>query len=283
MTHHWVELRVGPLPRAELLRASALLFEQGCAGLQELEPDAPPPAQLWEPARAESETVVLLAWFERPERAAVEAALAGLGPLAWADAPDVPWETAWREGIEPLSVVEGGVELLFAPPWSPLPGAILLEPGQGFGTGQHPSTRAALSFLLRLHREARTVLDVGTGSGILALGAARLGLSVRGVDVEPEAVAEAREHARLNGLALELSTTPVALLREPADLVLANLHAELLVELAPELRRLALRHLVLAGILADREAGVRAAFDGWGPLRWREADGRWVALAYSRR
>ena len=280
----WVELRLGPIPRGELDRASGLLFEAGCAGLQELDPDAPPPAQPWEapPAAPEGPTVVLLAWFERPDRAAVEAALTGLGPLAWASAPDVPWEEAWREGFEPLRIAEDGVELLFAPPWDPRPGAILLEPGQGFGTGQHPSTRMALRLLVRLRGAARTVLDVGTGSGILALAAARLGLAARGVDVEEAAVAEAVEHARLNGLALELSTTPVRELVEPADLVLANLHAELLVELAPELRRLARRHLVLAGVLADREALVRAAFDPWAPLRWREADGRWVALAYSR-
>jgi ribosomal protein L11 methyltransferase len=286
----WVELRL-PLARAALETASQALFELGCAGLQEDELEARPPRQAWDagPEPPPAPRLLVRAWFQDPDRAAIEAALqAALEPCGerpapeWAETPDLPWEEAWREGLEPLVVREAGAELVVAAPWCAPPGALVIEPGEGFGTGEHPSTRAALRALLLVRDEVRDALDVGTGSGILALAAARLGIAARGVDVEPEAIADARRNAAANSLTVELSTTPVHALREPADLVLANLHAELLVELAPELLRLARRRLILAGILADREARVRAAFDAWGPLRWREADGRWVGLLYSR-
>lgn len=284
----WVELRL-PIDREALEAASLALFEHGCAGLQEDEVEPRAPRQVWEtgPEPPPPTRLLLRAWFQDPDRAAIEAALRvalnAAPPLDWTATPEVPWEDAWREGLEPLVVREGEHELVIAPPWAPVPGALLIEPGQGFGTGEHPSTRAALRALLLLQREAADVLDVGAGSGILSLAAVRLGLRARGVDVEPEAVAEARRNAARNALQAEFSLTPLEQVREPADLVLANLHAELLVHLAPELRRVARRHLVLAGILRDRETKVRAAFEGWGELRWRAEDGaRWVALVYSR-
>lgn len=283
----WVELRL-PIDRHALDAVSAALFELGCAGLQEDELEPRPPRQEWErgPAPPPPARLLVRAWFQDPDRAAIEAALrvtlAGAPPAEWADTPEVPWEDAWRDGYEPLVVREAGAELVVAPPWCAPAGALLIEPGQGFGTGEHPTTRAALRALLLVRGEVRDALDVGTGSGILALAAARLGIAARGVDVEPEAIADARRNAARNALQVLLSTTPVHAIDERADLVLANLHAELALELGPELRRLARRHLLLAGILRDREDKVRAAFDPWGPLRWREEDGRWVALLYSR-
>lgn len=290
----WVELQV-PVARAGLDALSAVLFELGCAGLQEEELEPSPLRQIWETAQENvpSERLLVKAWFEDPDRAALEAGLraalsaeAGVdwAGLAWAATPEVPWEDAWKSSFQPLVVREAGAELVVVPPWLAAghPGALVIEPGQGFGTGEHPTTRAALRALLRVRGEVRDALDVGTGSGILALAAARLGIAASGVDVHVEAIDEARRAAERNGLAAAFSTTPVHALTEPADLVLANLHAELALELAPDLRRLTRRHLLLAGILADREARVRAAFDDWAPLGWREQDGRWVALLYSR-
>jgi ribosomal protein L11 methyltransferase len=122
---------------------------------------------------------------------------------------------------------------------------------------------------------------VGCGSGVLALAAAKLGLEARGTDVDEPSVRDAARNARANGLVATFDSTPVHELDEPADLVLANLHAELIVRLAPELIRLTGHWLVLAGVLADREPLVKRAL---APLELvhREQDGEWVSLRYRR-
>jgi ribosomal protein L11 methyltransferase len=127
--------------------------------------------------------------------------------------------------------------------------------------------------------DVTSVLDVGCGSGILALAAAHLGLEARGVDVDQHAVEEARENAERNGLSASFDTTPIAELELPADLVLANLHAEIMIPLAPDLVRLSRRLLVVCGILADREESVRGAFPTL-TLAARETSGEWVCLGY---
>lgn len=281
----WAALELVGLPRADLDRVSDRLFELGASGLQEdhLPGEAPPVRQPWDtgPPPPPSARVVLRAWFEDPDRPAVEAALAGAAPeLRWDEVEEVDWEAEWRASFRPLVI---SPRLVVAPPWDAPPGAVIIEPGQGFGSGEHPTTRQALAALDALADDVSTALDVGSGSGILALAAAHLGLRASGVDVEDSAVADARANAARNGLDVPFSSTPVARLREPADLVLANLHAELIVELRADLLRLAGRWLVLAGILADREHKVRAALDPELELAHREQDGEWVSLRYRRR
>jgi ribosomal protein L11 methyltransferase len=166
-----------------------------------------------------------------------------------------------------------GRRLIVAPPWARLaqkPGRIALriDPGLAFGTGSHASTYLCLRATLDLSR-ARSlgrVLDVGTGSGILAFAAARLGAhSVLGVDPDPEALAAARANARLNGIgrAVRLRLAGIAEVRGRYDLVLANLLRDLLVGEAPSLAaRLAPGgRAVLSGLLDVQAADVRAAFE----------------------
>ena len=277
----WSELTVD-VPRAQVEPVSAALFEAGTSGIQE--DDAAPIQQIWEPGAPPSPpaaVVRLRAWFDDPDRAAVEATLRQALPAAaplWADVPDVPWEEAWKAEHTPLEI---SPRIVIAPPWDAPPGSIVIEPGQGFGTGQHPTTRMVARALDALADEVESVLDVGCGSGLLALAAARLGLRAHGVDVEAPAVAEAQAHALRNQLPATFATTPVAALREPVDLVLANVHAEVLLTLAPDLIRLTGRWLVLGGILTDREPAVRAAFAELAQVH-REQDGRWVSLRYRR-
>jgi ribosomal protein L11 methyltransferase len=166
---------------------------------------------------------------------------------------------------------------------------LALDPGIAFGTGLHPTTRLCLIGLEDLAGAGAVagarVVDVGSGSGILSIAAAKLGAAdVLAIDVDPIAVEATAANARRNGLGrrirARLGSLPTG---EPAtDLVVANLIASLLVRLATELgtaTRPGGRWLA-SGIFRDREAEVRAAFEGTGletTDRWAEDD--WVALA----
>ena len=127
----------------------------------------------------------------------------------------------------------------------------------------------------------RQCLDVGCGSGVLALAAARLGMVARGVDIDPQSVRSAREGAANNTLEAEFDDTPVERIEGRYDLVVANLFAEVLVALAPHLIRLTGGHLALAGILSDRAESVVAAYGSLRLLERRD-DGEWTALVYAR-
>jgi ribosomal protein L11 methyltransferase len=283
------ELRLPGLGRHRVERVSAALFALGALGVQEdwLPGEAPAPLQPWDegPPPKEPDRVVLIAWFEDPDRAGIERTLRPLaGPVlpAWSTVAEVDWEESWKSTFPPIVV---SPRLTVAPPWDAPEGALVIDPGQGFGTGHHTTTRQALralDALLAPGHGLRTALDVGCGSGILALAAARLGLEVSGVDVEEAAVREAAANAARNGLVARFGTERVADLVAPADLVLANLHAELLRDLAPDLIRLTGQRLVVAGVLVDREELVHAALgrelavadraeeDGWVCLGWRK-------------
>lgn len=284
------ELRLKGLGRHRVERVSGALFALGALGLQEdwLPGEAPAPMQPWDvgPPPREPDRVVLVAWFEDPDRAVIERTLRPLaGPVlaAWAPVPETDWEESWKATFPPIVVSE---RLTVAPPWDAPPGALVIDPGQGFGTGQHTTTRQALVALdaLLADPELRfaTALDVGCGSGILALAAARAGLAAEGVDVEEAAVREAAANAARNGLSARFSTESVGTLSAAADLVLANLHAELVVALGSDLARLTRDRLVVAGILADREGLVHGALGGAFALERRVEEDGWVCQVWRR-
>ena len=127
------------------------------------------------------------------------------------------------------------------------PTAIKIIPGQGFGTGHHPTTRMILETLSarapQLSSKELSIFDLGTGSGILAIAAAKIfHLPVEAVDNDPYAITNAKDNVALNGLSdlVHPSTTPIEQLTTPYNLILANLYGEVLVQLAPEVTRLAL-------------------------------------------
>lgn len=203
------------------------------------------------------------------------------------------WSTSWKAHFKAVRV---GRRLLIVPSWddvTPLPDDIVLrlDPGMAFGTGGHETTRLCLEMLERIMDEmpvlhAPDVLDLGTGSGILAMAAVRLGAArVWAVDIDPQAVEVARENLAAEGLAdsVEFSTTPLEALGGSYDVILANILAEELVRLAPHLaERLAPGgSLVLSGILAEKESLVRRGFANQ-PLAYVETarQGEWVALLY---
>ena len=206
------------------------------------------------------------------------------------------WSTSWKANFKALRV---GRRLLIVPSWEeahPRPDDIVLhlDPGMAFGTGGHETTRLCLEVLEEVMDGMPTllspaVLDLGTGSGILAMAAVQLGAGrVLAVDIDPQAVEVAGENLAANGLTerVELSTTPLEALPGSFDIILANILAEELVRLAPHLlERLAPGGtLVLSGILAEKEGLVRSGFAPY-PLEHVETrhEGEWVAIIYRKR
>ena len=263
--------------------AGALFFELGAQGV-ELRDDTTL-------LRAQEGTTTIIASFDHPDRA--EQALAQL-PAAWGprlgEVVGDAWRDEWKKHFEPFAVCPG---IVIRPPWcaydrGPGERVIVLEPGRAFGTGLHETTRLVAGALAQRADRVRgaTVLDVGCGSGILALIALELGAAaVRAIDVDPEAVAVARENAERNGRAKELRADGACIddVREPFGVVLANLEAKTLVEVAPALTACVGKGgwIVLSGILGSSAAAspwseVRAAYEG---LHVEEVleEGEWLA------
>ncbi|MCL6620834.1 MAG: 50S ribosomal protein L11 methyltransferase [Syntrophobacterales bacterium] len=207
------------------------------------------------------------------------------------------WAVAWKEHFKPLKVTP---RLAIRPPWEeyePASGetVITIYPGMAFGTGRHPSTVLCLEALEALLEEGTLppgtgqyqVLDVGTGSGILALAAARRGYRVWAIDVDPEAVAAALENVRLNALEelIWVDDTPLSLLRHQFPLILANLTAQDLLQHAESLaaRLLSGGTLIVSGFLTEDLPALLRRFLSLGltegPRKVRED---WVALSLRR-
>lgn len=279
----FLAFEVRGLLRSTIDAASGACWSSGAVGVQEgwLEGQAPPPQQPWDrgPSPPLPDRAVLTAWFDDGvNRATVLAAvrpwLDAHTSVSWRLEPDVDWEAQSRASFTPIQVGS----FVVAPPWDAPPGALIVDPGAGFGTGDHPTTRQALLLFDEAHPAGSRVgsaLDIGCGSGVLALAANRRGWSAHGTDIDPAAIANAEHNNRLNGLSATFDLRRADQLGQ-AELVFANLHAELLVELASDLLRLARQELILAGILAAREPAVRAALP-W-PVAERRVDGEWVAL-----
>lgn len=212
---------------------------------------------------------------------------ADLSPLAGIDIDveflaDRDWSETWRDGIEPLRFGK----LLVMPRTSTIQSCpddvvVRLDPGLAFGTGTHATTALCLTRLARMPLEGRRVLDVGSGSGILAIAAARLGATAVAVDHDPQARRATLENGRVNGVEIEIECRLDAV-DSSFDVVLANLVAGTIRELADALvSRLAPGgELVLSGILAGQVEWVMDAFsksefqfdvptirDGWAMLR----------------
>ena len=182
--------------------------------------------------------------------------------------------------------------IIVAPPWSTIPNpdpadvVVTIRPALGFGSGHHPTTRLGLRGLQALAPGGRHVLDLGTGSGILAIAAVKLGARrATGVDRDPDALDSAREAVDANGVAaeVELRRRDIADL-EPASaqIVLANLTGAALIRLAPVVAALVEPggSLILSGILAEEEAAVAAVYREHGRMEWRDQEDEWVAMTF---
>lgn len=189
----------------------------------------------------------------------------GLGPVGEVGIRrirDEDWLEGWKAQFTPLRIGPFFVR----PSWSDARAdglEIVLDPGMAFGTGLHPTTRQCLAVLGEVDLAGRSVLDVGTGSGILAIAAAKRGAArVVAVDVDPLSVRAATENAARNDARIEVREGSAADVSDRFDVVLANLVADVLVRIAADLHaRLAPGGtLVCAGIVAEKESAVVAAF-----------------------
>jgi len=266
------------LPEAKEDEATGVLWDLGTTGIEVL--------------RAPEGRALLLAYFR--DRAglgeALQTALDPLGARLEATAvPEVDWVSRFRETFRGFAAGRFRI----APPWD-LPERmraherlIRVDPGRAFGTGTHETTRLCLAAIEAAfaERTPRRVLDVGTGTGILGVAAALLGAPcVIGIENDPEALASARHHARLNDVALRLVRGDGGAALRPGafDLVLANLTAPLLRAHAGEIAALLAPAgvLVLAGLLTEEADVVRAAYAALGDAR-EARDGEWSSLRFT--
>lgn len=196
------------------------------------------------------------------------------------DVPDEDWAARSQAA---LKAARAGA-LTIAPPWDapggPGPDTIVILPSMGFGTGHHATTRLCLVALQRADATGKSVIDVGTGSGVLALAAARLGASrVAGIDNDQDAIDNALENRDLNGpdvrVEFRCASVEDAATDGRFDIVVANLTGAVLIRFAKELAALAADggRLILSGMRDEEEADVLAAFGR--PLLARESEDGW--------
>jgi ribosomal protein L11 methyltransferase len=183
------------------------------------------------------------------------------------------WEERWREFHRPVWIGP----LWIGPPWEEPPAeatAVVVDPGRAFGTGSHPTTRLCLAFLLELERGS--LVDLGCGSGVLSVAAAKLGFSpVLAIDREPAAVEAARRNAETNGVTIDVRLADVLEIEPPAaDAGLANIDLAAVEAMSPSLD---LGVLVTAGYFHSRMPEL-AGF----AHRERRIDGGWAADLFER-
>lgn len=186
-------------------------------------------------------------------------------PIEVGEIADEDWKLAYRRHFKTENV---GRRLVTVPTWEKVPAGdrlpIVLDPGMAFGTGKHETTRACLEYIDELAPVA-SFLDMGCGSGILSIAAAKLGCgAVTGFDVDAEAVEASRANAAANGVAVTFFKYGLGARERrdlgTADLVVANILGPLLIRFADEIAPCATRHLVVSGILTTLYPEVLTAF-----------------------
>lgn len=242
------------VPAAEVELASDVLWGLGVVAVEE-RPAADDVVELWT-SLGDDVDQVDLAW-----------------PYRFVEV-DASVADTWRQFAEVINVDH---DLVVQPAWvsfaPPSDTAVLvIEPGSTFGMGDHPTTRLTLLAARRWVLPDTRVLDVGCGSGVLAIGAMVFGAaSAVGIDIAPAAVPVTLQNAAANGVHVDVSTTPLQEVEGQFDLVLANILAPALIDLAPHLRRVLAPGgtLVISGILADAHDHV---LDALAPLEAMETD-----------
>lgn len=303
----WIEITISTNTEGADIVSEALL-RQGAVGTQIIDradvPDPSKPNGFWElidPKMIDEmpEDAQVKAWFESVEalrglenclKALPELTGMDLGTLAVSQqgVQEQDWSECWKQYYKPF---RAGKHLVIKPSWenwNAAPGDLIIEldPGMAFGTGTHETTAMCVE-MIEKHYHGGKVLDVGTGSGILAIAAARLGAdSVLGVDIDPMAVRVAQENVEKNGLSREIDIRQGDLVagldNVQCEFAVANILADVIALLAAPLKAhlTANATFVCSGILKEREQDVVDVLTRNGyRLFDRMQKGDWVALA----
>lgn len=250
----------------------------GCEGTEQT--DRPPALAGYVP--------IVPGWEARVEALSAELLLLGV-QIETSTVVEEDWAENWKAHFPPMRI---GRRWIVRPTWETVePGEgdleIVLDPGQAFGTGDHPTTRMCLQLLEEAPIAGRRVLDVGCGSGILSIGCAKLGAAhVLGVDIEPGAVEVAKVNSKRNGVVVEcaeqdaLGEAPAA---EGWDVILSNIISATLIRIAPAVRA----HLAPGGlwlvsgvIQANWDDVLASATRAGMTLEKRLEEGEWVAALF---
>lgn len=253
------------------------------------------------PSAQGTETVVVTGYFEeRQPRDMLEARLASalsvyecvpdsVKGFEWKTVDDEDWLAEWKRNWKP-TVTE---LFVVAPPWADVDAegraVIRVEPGMAFGTGTHETTRLCLEAIEKHYRPGMSFFDVGTGTGILAIAAAKIseedaGAAIAACDTDPEAVAIAEENARLNECG-RIGFFVGSAGDDPAeyDFVCANLTADAILPIIPQLLARSGHLLVLSGILAEQEQRILTALEYLGVTDVAVGrEGEWISLVIPR-
>ena len=197
------------------------------------------------------------------------------------------WEIAWRQFFKPRRI---GNRFVVRPTWEEFESAgedlvIVLDPGQAFGTGDHPTTRLCLELMEQVEIEGKQVVDIGCGSGILSVGACLLGAAtVLAIDIDPIAVEVAKENRDLNGVKFEaFAGEGLNGLKGDWDVAISNIISATLVRIARDVRDVLVDggRWIVSGVISDHWPDVKMAAEraGFEFVEKREEDG-WVAASF---
>jgi ribosomal protein L11 methyltransferase len=270
----WTTVRVRT--RADRAAVIGALFESGAEGVQELSDE-------------------IVTHIRDADESRVSGAVRRSDPLAvieYAPTPDVDWSAEWRARIR----AHRAGRLVVTPPWLAeefsADERVIIDPGMAFGTGEHETTRGALRLLQAELRPGDDVADLGAGSAVLAIGAAKLGARrAVAIEIDPDAIGNAEENVARNGVAdrvtvIEGDAASLLPLVAPVRVVLANIISSVLVELLPviEASLAADGVAILSGILLDEreEMGDTLQRAGW-RVKAADADGAWWSATIARR
>lgn len=305
MAGGWIEIRATGRALSKNAATAALISAGSPGVLEEHDPGAEGKLvsySLWDDETAEEEsrkeTAALKAYLPIGEEQKLKGLTDTLARIGWklktSTLKETDWSEKWKKGLKPIRLSYKGASILVKPTWkksAKRPGekTIEIDPGMAFGTGGHATTKMCLKAILRLVKDKKLpskpdILDVGTGTGVLAIAAMKLGFrKAVGIDIDKVAVTVARKNAKDNRAEVVLSDRPVQSIKGRFSLVAANI-------LAGELIRLSLPvkdrvrpggWLILSGILSSESDTVIEAYTKTG-LEFNQAHrtGEWVALLF---
>lgn len=269
----WTTVRVhDPTDRGAVIAA---LFQAGAEGVQELHNE-------------------IITHLKQPDERTLTAALRAADQTArvtYTPTPAIDWSAQWRSRISAHRVGS----LVVTPPWLAASyresERVVIEPAMAFGTGEHETTRGVIRILSRQHVDGATIADLGTGSAVLAIAAARLGAArVAAIELDPDAIGNAEANVVANGVedrvtVIQGDARALLPLLAPVDVVLANIISSTVVELLPVIgAALTSRGFaILSGMLADERATMTGtlAAAGWRTVD-EDAEGSWWSVAVAR-